>query len=520
MKLRIKIAVIAVFGMCLGVNAQWNTNGNNSTTGSVQAGQFVLTSGDGKSGFYIQKPESSDDPFKITMGSQTIKGGIMIGREDWNSKVMIPWNVGIGTNDPKGKLDVNGSYFSRGREVMVSDGLSSYMKTAGNIYFENSNAVLATMLNNGNLGIGTTSPNAKLDVNGIIQAGDNNATKGGVFLAQKYGGNDYIGTLSSNYSSGALILGYGAAGMKNQGASGHLVSTFDNFSSHRGALRIGKGTLEFLSTPSAVQTTVDSELSVKSRFYVDNNGDVGIGTTDPGAKIDLLTDLTSFESFLQAKTKDAPEDYFALKNATGANGQFIPNLIGRHTSDNRSALYLSGWIKEGNDQGDNPIMTFDSRIEGKPAINRPLFGWDSHGQRRMTLLANGDLGIGTANTKGFKLGVKGKIAAEEVKVAAFSNWSDFVFYENYDLPTLTEVENHIKEKGHLKDIPSAEEVAKDGFYLGAMDARLLQKIEELTLYTIEQQKEIEQLKKENSEVKQLNQKLLEVYKRLEKLENQ
>ena len=107
-----------------------------------------------------------------------------------------------------------------------------------------------------------------------------------------------------------------------------------------------------------------------------------------------------------------------------------------------------------------------------------------------------------------------------MKVATFSNWSDFVFYEDYDLPTLTEVENHIKEKGHLKDIPSAEEVAKDGFYLGAMDAKLLQKIEELTLYTIGQQKEIEQLKKENIEIKQLNQKLLEVYKRLEKLENQ
>ena len=251
-----------------------------------------------------------------------------------------------------------------------------------------------------------------------------------------------------------------------------------------------------------------------------HDGNIGIRNRSPEVKLDILTRPSSYESFIKLQTKDAPDDFFMINNATGTNGQFIPNLIGRHTSDNRAALYLSGWIKEGNDQGDKPIMTFDSRIEGKPAVNRPLFGWDSHGQRRMTLLANGDLGIGTANTKGFKLGVKGKIAAEEVKVATFSNWSDFVFYEDYDLPTLTEVENHIKEKGHLKDIPSAEEVAKDGFYLGAMDAKLLQKIEELTLYTIGQQKEIEQLKKENTEIKQLNQKLLEVYKRLEKLENQ
>ena len=110
----------------------------------------------------------------------------------------------------------------------------------------------------------------------------------------------------------------------------------------------------------------------------------------------------------------------------------------------------------------------------------------------------GNLGIGTTNTKGFKLGVNGKIAATEVKVAAYSNWADFVFTKDYHLPTLMDVENHIKEKGHLKDIPSAKEVEKNGFYLGEMDAKLLQKIEELTLYTIAQEKEIKELKKEKA----------------------
>ena len=75
-------------------------------------------------------------------------------------------------------------------------------------------------------------------------------------------------------------------------------------------------------------------------------------------------------------------------------------------------------------------------------------------------------------------------------------WSDFVFFKDYKLPTLKEVENHIKEKGHLKDIPSAKEVEKNGFFLGEMDAKLLQKIEELTLYTIEQEKKIKAFEKE------------------------
>lgn len=120
----------------------------------------------------------------------------------------------------------------------------------------------------------------------------------------------------------------------------------------------------------------------------------------------------------------------------------------------------------------------------------------SNAQYRFNISNTGNVGIGATNTKGFKLGVNGKIAATEVKVATYANWSDFVFKNDYNLATLAEVENHIKEKGHLKDIPSAEDVKKDGFFLGEMDAKLLQKIEELTLYLIEQNKKIEELRKE------------------------
>ena len=101
--------------------------------------------------------------------------------------------------------------------------------------------------------------------------------------------------------------------------------------------------------------------------------------------------------------------------------------------------------------------------------------------------------IGTATTGSHKLAVEGSIGAREIKVEA-NGWSDFVFEKEYKLPTLEEVETHIKEKGHLKDIPSAKEVEKNGFFLGKMDSKLLQKIEELTLYTIQQDKEIKELK--------------------------
>jgi hypothetical protein len=95
----------------------------------------------------------------------------------------------------------------------------------------------------------------------------------------------------------------------------------------------------------------------------------------------------------------------------------------------------------------------------------------------------------------------GKITATEIQVKQ-NVWSDFVFQPTYKLKPLIEVEKYIKTNGHLEDIPSAKEVEKNGVNMGEMQAKLLQKIEELTLYVIEQQKTIDELKKENLLIKQ------------------
>lgn len=112
---------------------------------------------------------------------------------------------------------------------------------------------------------------------------------------------------------------------------------------------------------------------------------------------------------------------------------------------------------------------------------------------------NGSLGIGTTTTGVHKLAVEGSIASREVKVMA-TGWADFVFKKDYDLPTLQEVEKQIVEKGHLENIPNEEEVLKNGINLGEMNAKLLQKIEELTLYVIEQNKQIIDLKQRLNKV--------------------
>jgi len=97
----------------------------------------------------------------------------------------------------------------------------------------------------------------------------------------------------------------------------------------------------------------------------------------------------------------------------------------------------------------------------------------------------------------YRLFVKGGIRTEQIKVdvAASNGWADYVFKKDYKLMPLKEVEHFITNNGHLPEVPSTEEAIKNGIELKEMNILLLKKIEELTLYTIEQQKRIEALEK-------------------------
>lgn len=105
----------------------------------------------------------------------------------------------------------------------------------------------------------------------------------------------------------------------------------------------------------------------------------------------------------------------------------------------------------------------------------------------MRICENGSVGIGTATPGSYKLAVEGTIGARKVKVMQGS-WADFVFDASYALPPLSEVEAHVKSYKHLPGIPSAKEISVDGLDVGDMQTKQMQKIEELTLYLIEQDK--------------------------------
>ncbi|MEL7677062.1 hypothetical protein [Elizabethkingia meningoseptica] len=186
------------------------------------------------------------------------------------------------------------------------------------------------------------------------------------------------------------------------------------------------------------------------------NGNIGIGNNSPLSKLDI------------ASSKQNEYNYGDI-------------LIGDSTISMRLGTASEySWIQS---YGGKPL--FMNRLGNNIVLN-------SQG---------GNVGIGVNNPKN-KLDVNGTVHAKEVKVD-MAGWADFVFHKDYELPTLDEVEKHIQEKGHLPNIPNTKEVTENGLSLGESQKLLLQKIEELTLYSIEQNKRIQKLEEKIKSFKKL-----------------
>jgi hypothetical protein len=146
--------------------------------------------------------------------------------------------------------------------------------------------------------------------------------------------------------------------------------------------------------------------------------------------------------------------------------------------------------------------TFKVYSNGATVIGTSASGTDA---TNMLVVNSGNVVIGNVlSPAGYKLYVEKGILTERLKVAVStsSNWSDYVFNKDYKLLSLGEVEAYVNKNKHLPGVPSAEEVVKDGIDMATMDAKLLEKIEELTLYMIAQQKQMEEIQKENGKLKE------------------
>ena len=225
--------------------------------------------------YNLQNPDSSNVNIQLTQN-----GGV----------VVLDGKIGIGTTNPNRDLEVSrdGNAFIRAQNTATSTNIDIVSGNGIGYVGSQSNHDLGLQTNNierlrvtttGNVGIGSTIPNAKLEVrDGKIRAGENQSTNGMTILEGRYSdAGDVLNILGSHYSNGATILSYG---MRPKSGSSGYVSSFDNFSGGRAALEMWGEGAQIVTAP-AQQTTVGSDLTgVTAAVKVNSNGDVTMRGTD------------------------------------------------------------------------------------------------------------------------------------------------------------------------------------------------------------------------------------------------
>lgn len=229
-------------------------------------------------------------------------------------------------------------------------------------------------------------------------------------------------------------------------------------------------------TPFRISATGTSDT------LVIDDSKVGIGTDAPSATLEVEAANTNDTSDALVVYNSAGTDLFHIENS----GQ-----VGIGNAAPMARLMVTG-------DGVDPALRVQNGGSTKFSVNAnggaTIGTFDLTGSPANGLFVSGGVQVGTPDLPaGYKMSVDGKIICEEVLVQDSGSWPDYVFADDYKLRPLSEVEAHIKSNRRLPGIPAADTVAAEGISVGQMQKSMMEKIEELTLYILEQDKRIAEL---------------------------
>ena len=474
------------------------------------AGTVTATAFAGDGSGLTNLPPSGDNLGNHT-ATQNIKlDGNYLSGDGGNEGVFVANNgdVGIGKTNPQTELDVDGEvtavkFFGDGSGLTnlppSGDNLGNHtatqnIKLDGNYLSGDGGNEGVFVANNGDIGIGTTSPQRDLHIHQGNAGNDpgwspndqliiESAADAGI---QLFTPNDRPGVLGfsdpEGRNRGAVQYDHGTKAMtfRTEGTDrmviddtgnvgigtanpGEKLSVAGFIESTTGGFRFPDGTVQTTAATGGGGSSPWTE-SENNIYY--NTGNVGIGTDSPQRKLHL------YDGNAGTDPAWTPDDHLIVENNEGAGIQIFtpadkPGYLGFSDPGGRQRGYIL--YEHGAD-----IMALGPQ-----------------GTDRMVIDNTGNVGIGTTSPQS-ELAVDGTITTKEIIVTE-TGWPDFVFEDDYVLRPLEEVARYIEKHGHLPEIPSAAEVEAHGAKVGEMQAKLLQKIEELTLYLIAQDKEINRL---------------------------
>ena len=343
-----------------------------------------------------------------------------------------------------------------------------------------------------NVGIGNTTPETKLHVSDVFDVAD--GSSGAFVNVQNATQFSPVGTLAGI----RFRLDGVNAGANTRYKGGIFFEKTSSF---------GVGKLHFLTNSLGNNTSITT---ADARMTIASDGKVGIGNSSPSTS---QLEINGPNNISQLSTS-------AVSGGPGISTQ-VP--LGISPSLSFNLYYANAYRFMGAGYGalisyspGSGTLFFNASTTKGLSDDAAFFNTNS-----VAIDSNGWMGIGTSAPKaklhvnssmvigssatlpatGYLLSVNGKIISEEVRVQLDADWPDYVFNKNYRLKPLNEVEHFISANNHLPGIPSAKQVSQDGLLLGDMQKKVMEKVEELTLYIIQLDKENKQLKKELDELK-------------------